>query len=548
VTRRGGPAASFRASIVGLGLAMIPACAPLPPVDPGGRPGWELERGTVVVSATDLDLQLSDRQVVRDDRGRTTVRLQFSFVSHRGYVGEFDVHRSAGTLWIPAGSDGAPRRSASAAMITEYPPGSSVSRFPFFEEYGRRPASEIGTPAAVVDLRGPIVSELRNFENPDDPFGGPFTSEDQFAYSMLRSYEESGNTDLLWEESIARAWTRATEAVQTLLEEETGDGGLRILLAGQDWSAAGAVAAAARDERVAAVVVCGRPYDWMDHHFVRWRRWERRSGYPPLAAIEPTIWSGSRDVLSFLSSTWGNPDPGCPTCAGSGRRWREGYDTATLRSDGRFPAGLLFVQGDADPALPIDGLARACAPEEELRAVPGAGGFLGPFSRDRPLPIDDLCVLPDTTSTLAHPEAAAAVRGWTQHLAGYRDLPRIRVEERLQAGEVVVSVRVEEGNAPVTDVRMRLMEAGAVDPFDFKAPLHRTVPRAMPWRDVTLIYAGHDEDFRGRWEGRFPWITGSNQAYWIRVGTRVGDTAMGHSLPIRAFWHRGDPASGPARP
>ncbi len=530
-------------------LPALAACTALPPPARDAVDADSPYREPTDFSARDLDVHVSDEEIVRDASGRTALRLRFSFVSHRGYVSEDDVHRSSGLLWLPADDAGQPRFAQAVALVTEQPPGFSLSRFPLHDEYGLRTATELGVPSAVVDLRGPVVSDLRSFGNPDDAAGGSFTSEDQFAYSMLRSYQESGDVELLWEERISRAWMRSLSAVSQLVRDRTGDDGMRFLVAGQDWGAAGAVRAAALDDRIHGVVAAGRPYDWMDHHFVTWRRWERRSAHFPLGEIQPSIWSSSRDVLSFLSSTWGNPDPGCPTCAGNGRRWRNGYDVSQLRSEGRLPVGLFYVVGDSDPDLPIDGLARASAPAEVLAELPGTPGFHGPFAEERlGLPVDDVCVLPDAPSTLSHPEAASAVRGWTQHLAGYRDLPWIRIEETFRDGDLLVVVRVGEGNAPVTGVTLRFVETGAVDPFDFKAPLRRRVPQPMGWRDVSLLYSGPERDLRSRWEARLPWMTGANQAYWVRVETRVGETVMGHSLPIRPLWHRGDPAAGPARP
>jgi len=181
--------------------------------------------------------------------------------------------------------------------------------------------------------------------------------------------------------------------------------------------------------------------------------------------------------------------------------------------------------------------------------VPGPGSdFAGPFASFRPVPFDDLRVLRGSDGSLASDAAAATVRAWGQHLAGYRDVPLIRAEEYVAGGDLVVTVSVAEGNAPVIDVSLRTLEAGALHPFDFKAPLHRRRPEPMPWRDVPVLFDGHAPDFTGRWVGRFPLLPGVNQAYLVLVRTRVGDAVTEHALPVRPIWHGGDPALGPARP
>lgn len=535
-------------------ILLVAGCAPLGQVREARNTAavFRADHPALGARGRGLDLFISDRRPVRTRSGVDLMRVDFSFISYDDYLAEGDQHRSTGAVFLTVDDDGEPMASRlPVALVTEYPPGSSRTGFPFFEEYGERPAAELGLVSAVVDIRGPIVSGLRDFQNPDDPLGGPFTSEEQFAYSMLRSYEETGSFDLLWEEQAAGAWIRAVSALREVIRRELGAEYPRFLLAGQGWGALAAAQAAAQDERVEGAVVAGWPLDWTDYHFVRWRRWERRGGYYPLGALSPTIWGDSREVLSFLSSSRGNPDPGCPTCEGDGLRWRRQYDLSELRRTGALDAALFVLESDADPDLPVDLLARASAPSDEIHSLPRANGpqeFQGPFSTPRALPLDDLRVLRDGTSSLARPDAAEAVRAWGQHLAGYRDVPFVRVAEEVQDGDLLVTVFVGEGNAPVTEVTLRTMEVDPLDAFDFKARRHLREPEPMAWRDIPVHYDGHGADFAGHWVGRFPLLAGTNQAYYVLVRSRVGDAVTEHSLPIRPLWHRGDPAQGPARP
>jgi hypothetical protein len=218
---------------------------------------------------------------------------------------------------------------------------------------------------------------------------------------------------------------------------------------------------------------------------------------------------------------------------------------------------LLLLIGDSDPDLPVDLEARASAPLELLAALPvpdGAGPETerGPFARPRPLPFEDLRYLRDSPSTLANADAAESILGWMQHLAGYRDTPAVRLEEALVDGDVQVTVIATEGNAPVTEVEIRVLEIGQSGNSDFKGSLHRERPSAPSWRPVEPLYAGHDRPAHGasstaRWKGYFPYDPSRDQAYYVLVRTRVGALSTSHALPIRVLWNLGDPAVGPAR-
>jgi len=532
-------------------------CAVVPPAGVPGAlgDGYRGDHPALAVTGAELDLRETGRRVVTAPDGTALLRLDFSYASYDGYVAEEDRHASTGTLFFPLDDEGkAVGDGSRLLLVTEYPPGASRADFDFLAEYGERPAAELGVPSAVVDVRGPIVSGLRFFVNPDDPAGGPFTGEDQFGYAMLRSYQETDDPGLLWEWRAAGAWLRGFSALSRLVAREAGAGGLRLVAVGEGWGALAAVQAAAQDASVAGVAIAGWPIDRMDEQFVRWRRWERREDYFPLEAIAPSAWHDSRDVLSFLASTPLAPDPGCPACLGSGSAWRTQFDVGTLRRDGRLPCPLFVLEGDGDPGTPIDLLARASAPSAELHALPGpplpgtAGPFRGPFAAPRAVPYDDLRVMRGGASTIVRDDAAETVRAWVQHLAGFRDLPVVTAEEELRDGDLVVTAVVAEGNARVTDVLLRVVETEPAHPWDFRAARHRDADGTVAWRDVPMFYGGHDARFRGRWSGRFPLNTGVNQAYAVSVRTRIGDTVTEHSLPVRPVWSRGDPAEGPARP
>ena len=505
----------------------------------------------------DLNLEISEREVVDAGDGVQLARVPFSFISYQGYPADGDVRRSTGAVFFPLGQDGSSRSARPGEVVlTEYPPGASVEGFDLFREYGQRPALELGIPGAIVDLRGPVLRDLGHFENPDAADTASFRSEEQFAYAMLRSYQTTGDFGLLWEQRVGDAWLRAIRAVDEVVAQETSISSNQFVLVGERRGALGAAQAASVDDGVRAIVDCGWPLDWMDYHFVRWRRWERGAFYYPLAALSPSAYSDSRDLLSFLSSTFAQPDPGCPSCVGSGARWLAQFDISRLQRGPLAQVPLLLLVGDSDPDLPIDLEARASAPPELIAALPPpahapASVPRGPFAQTRRLPFADLRYLQQSTSTLANPQAAEAVIAFIQHVDGFRDVPGLRIEEQLVEGDVQVTVTVVEGNATITGVEARLLEIEDKDNADFKASLHRQHPVMPAWQRVDAIYAGHEPSRTAfsmpRWRADFPVNPGWNQAYYVVVRTRVGAVSTSHSLPIRAIWNLGDPAAGPVR-
>ena len=507
-------------------------------------------------SRRDVDLQIGAREVI-DAGGAAVLRIRYSFVAYRGYPDPSDVRRSTATLFLPLGKDGTPRAlRGGEVFVAEYPPGSSASGFDVLGELGAAPAARLGLPSAVVDVRGPVVRDLGGFENPEAPDGSGFRGEEQFAYAMLRSYAQSGDFTFLWEQQVGAAWIRAIRATDRVVAGELGTRGNRFVLAAEGRGALGAMQAAAVDGGVAAVIEAGWPLDWMDEHYVRWRRWERQAGTRPLDALRPCGWDDSRDVLSFLASSWSNPDPGCPSCLGSGARWRAQFDLIALKRGPLADMPILLVLGDSDPDLPVDLAARLAAPLDRLAALPPPAGApvsvtRGPFADARRMPFDDLRYLHGAASTLAHPDAAESVLAWLQHLGGYRDLPDLRLEEEVLDGNLQVTVIAAGGNTTVTEVEVREMDIGPLDGSDFMHALHRSRPEAPAWREVEPFYDGHDRAadalFTTRWSARFPFQPDRNQAYYAVVHTRVGALEAAHSLPIRVLWNLGDPALGPAR-
>jgi hypothetical protein len=513
-------------------------CALAPPGGPrrDASDGFRFDHPGRWVRPDDLDLRLAGRERIESESGEPLLRLEFSFVAYDGYVGEDDVLVSTGTLYLPLDADGKVRTGGSRVLlITEYPPGTSRSVFPFLAEYGEEPAALLGVPSAVVDIRGPVVSRLRGYVNPDDPQGGVFTSEEQFAYSMLRSYQDTDDEEYLWEYQAAGAWLRAIRAVTALLESESDDRHDLVLLCGERYGALAAVQAAVADDRVAAVAMAGWPLSWSDYHIVRDSRWEWESRYRPLDAIQPTAYRDSREVLSFLRSTRLRPDPGCPGCAAGGDEWMRQYDIATLRAERRLGAAVFLLEGDEDPDFPIDLTARAAVGNGTLalprgRDTPASGG---PFAQGRITAYEDLRVLRGGSSRIARADAAEAVRAWTQTLDGFRDIPVIHAVELLDGGDLRVTVSVQDGNARTTGISVRMTETTSREDVDFKAPLHRDPPGEMEWYDVPQHYGAGASGTGAEWTARIPLSAVTNQAYVVSVRSQAGDLETEHSLPIR---------------
>ncbi len=550
------PALLFGPILLLTGCSTIPTDTRSPTRVPVFEP-WLVE-GALRPSAAELDLRIGDREVIRGPLGERLLLVRFSFLAYRGYISENDVHRSTGSVLFPADELGEADPARRGEMvIVEYPPGTSATGYPFHASYGERPVLELGVPTAIVDVRGPIARDLRGFVNPDDPAGGLFRSEEQFALSMLRSYQGSGDLELLHETHVARAWLRALEAVNRVVREETGAGGNSTLLVGQGYGALGAIQAAAIDDRVRGLAICGWPLDRTDLEIVRWLRWEREAGYHALERLAPIPYEDSRALVSFLRSSFDRPDPGCPGCPGTGSEWRSQFDYRELRQAGLLDGvETLVIVGDSDPRFPLDLELRAILGEDPVargnRFPPPAvlPAFPGPgLGRDRlagrwrqAIPFDDLRYLPGAASTLAHDGAAESVLAWIQHVGGYRDVPRILVEEAIADGKVSVLVGVREGNAPVTGVELRYLEIGEADDSDFKVSTHRAIPGPVPWMTIDTFYEGHDETFLESWSGELPRRIARNQAYYVAVRTRVGSVEATHCPPVLPFWNLGDPA------
>jgi hypothetical protein len=504
------------------------------------------------ISMDDLALEIEDRGVVESASGENLLRVRFSFISFRGYPQVDDVHRSSGVIFFPVAADGrADPANATQMLVTEFPPGSSAGGFPLYEAYGEHPAIQLGIPAAIIDLRGPILATLRLLRNPSDPADGVFRSEEQFALTKLHEFAETGSFGALYEQRIGQAWLRALKCINRILANEVGEGRRRFMLAGEGYGALGALQAAASYQPIEGLVVCGWPLDWLDKHFVAWRRWEREAHYYPLEHVQPCPYADSQDLISFLSSSFHNPDPGCPTCLVGGEVWMAQFNYLNLRAAGALSdLQTFFLFGDSDPNLPIDLELRASVPPKSLRsfpAPPGPNVDRGPFSRELPMPFSDLAYVRGSTATLAHSDAAAAVVAWVQHLAGFRDIPIVSVDESEQEGQVQIDVSVIEGNAAVTGVEVYLVEIEDGDDSDFRHPLHRQPPEPMEWRRVDGIYSGHTQEFRQEWRSTFQFTSSMNRAYMVIVRDRVGNLESPHSLPIRTLWYLGDPAVGKVR-
>ena len=504
------------------------------------------------ISMEDLGLEVEDRAIVKSADGENLLRVRFSFISFRGYPQVDDVHRSSGVVFLPVAGDGqADPANASQVLVTEFPPASSAAGFSLYEEYGERPAIQLGIPAAIVDLRGPILATLRLLRNPSDPADGVFENEEQFALAKLSDFAHTHNFSELYEQRLGQAWLRALKSLNRILAREIAEGPRRFLLAGEGYGALGALQAAAAYSPIQGVVLCGWPLDWLDLHFVRWRRWELEARYLPLEQAQPSPYPDSRSLISFLSSSFDNPDPGCPTCLAGGDEWMAQFNYLNLRNTGALAdLETFFLFGDSDPKLPIDLELRASVPPQSLRSFPSPRGSvpdLGPFSREIPLPFTDLAYVRGSSSTLAHPDAAAAVLAWMQHLAGYRDIPLLAVDEWEQDGEIHVNVSVAEGNAAVTAVEVYLIEIDDGKDSDFRYALHRKEPERMSWRRLDATYSGHDRGLRQEWEAKFTFVNTMDRAYMVIVHDRVGNLEATHSLPIRTLWYLGDPAVGKVR-
>ena len=123
--------------------------------------------------------------------GESLLRIRFSFVSARGYPAADEEIRSSGAAFFPVDSAGRARPANSGqVLLTEFPPGSSASRFDLYAEYGERPAIELGVAAAIVDLRGGVAASLRTLANPMSPDSAAYASEEQFALVMLREFDD----------------------------------------------------------------------------------------------------------------------------------------------------------------------------------------------------------------------------------------------------------------------------------------------------------------------------------------------------------------------
>ena len=495
------------------------------------------------ITAGELDVRIDEREIVDAPGGRTLLRVRFSFASYHGFVGEDDAHRSSGALWVPTDGEGNARPDRIGyALITEHPPGSSLSAFPFWREYGERPAAELGVVAAVVDVRGPVASSLREYVNPADPDGSPFASEPQLAYAMLREYQRTGDMTVLYEYHVAWAWLRALRAVDAIVAEETGVSRNAFLVVAQDYGALGAAQAAVLDDGVRGLVLTGWPLDFADFHYTRWRRWELAAGYAPLHAIQPIPFADSHEVFTFLASTPYEPDPGCPACPAGGDGWLAQFDLLRLWRAGDLRTPLFLLAGDSDPSSPIDLELRTAtsaesAPPEFVLAPDG-----GPLRADaRRFPWVDLHYLRDSASTLAHADASDCVRAWMQHVIGSRELPRIDVVERRENGDIVIEIVTAPGATSISDVEVSFTEIDARRDSDFLWRTHQPEPERVDWRRPATIYGG-PRGFADGWSATLPPNPGVDRAYYVSVLDRAGDREAWHSLPVRTFWNLGDPA------
>lgn len=560
---------SWRTLAAGFGLLFAVGCSAIPVEGPIRYHANEfslLEYFDELDSpAEDLDLYVERRELVHTESGSRLLEIRFSFVAVRGFLGPEDVHRTTGSLFLPVDDRGAPTpRRGGDVLMTEYPPGFARTGFAFLREYGHRPPLELGIPSALVDIQGPLARDLRNFQNPAAAPGRTFTSLSQLAHSQLRGFQQSADFRDLVEWHLALAWARALTAVRTILANEADFDFLRVTLAAEGWSAVGAAQAAAIDAEVIGFVVCGWPHDFLDHQFVRWRRWEREARFDPLSAERPIPWRDSQELISFLTSSWGKPDPGCPSCKGGGDVWRNQFELASLLGPGAplEDVYVLRLVGDSDLELPLDLEARAAAPAElltpdvtripasaagpsELRGV-GAATF-GPWSVPRPFPWDDLRYLHESESTLANAEAAESVLAWMQRQSYRREPPMLLASEGTKDGDIVVDVGVVETDAAILEVWLEVASIPDHADTDFRYEVRRDPDSSVGWRRVDAFFAGPGPQGVNVWRARFARENGRDQIYYPVVRTRSGDVWSSHSLPARPFWHLGDPASGRVR-
>lgn len=504
------------------------------------------------IAAEDHAFKVEDRALVPGENGSSLLRVKFSFVALRGFPSFDDVHRSSGILFVPADASGkADPSNHTEILITEFPPGASAGESEIVEEYGERPARTLGVPSVVVDLRGSLVSSLNLVPNSADPLGGVFSGETQFAMHQLHEFSIAGDDTVLLEYRLGQAWLRAMKAVALVLAQEMPGARPRYLLVGESWGAFGALQAAATHPAVCGVVSCGIPLDMRDFHFARWRRWEREAAYYPLERHQPLAFPDSRAVLSFLSSSFDDPDPGCPTCEAGGDEWLAQYNYLDLWGSGALESvESYFLWGEDDPDLPVDLPLRASVSPAERLSFPGegeAGGTRGPLADFRRFPYTDAVILRGQTSTLACKSASDAVCAWLQHTSGYRDIPGIRAEESIKEGDVVLDIEIAEGNTTVTGIEVYFLEIDEAKNSDFLHSLHREKPEPPSWRRIDPLYTGHGRGFVQRYRATFPLTRTLNRAYRLSWKDRVGDLEAEHTLPVRTLWYLGDPALGPPR-
>ncbi|MGH2570663.1 MAG: hypothetical protein ACRDGR_05515, partial [bacterium] len=109
--------------------ALAGSCTTAPPATPDATrvPGFDPHLFLPYeFSIEDLELVIDGSELVSLS-GSDLWRVDFSFVAYRGYLEEAAVHRATGSAWIPVDSQGEPRILRAPFLITEFPPGSSLS-------------------------------------------------------------------------------------------------------------------------------------------------------------------------------------------------------------------------------------------------------------------------------------------------------------------------------------------------------------------------------------------------------------------------------------